>query len=65
MLAVAICDILHLRGGVTLRLFGPSGRYCARELAYQKIFPLRSAHQSLSGLEFLELMRRVQDLGKT
>jgi len=62
-IAVAIYDILHLRGGVTLRIFGPSQRYCARELASQGIAPARSEQQSLSGLEFIDLMRRCQELG--
>ena len=59
-IAVAVCDILDLKGGLTMHLFGPSGRYCTRELVYREYFPSRTEDQSLSGLEFVDLLSRVE-----
>ncbi len=61
MIAVAVCDILDIEGGVTMRLFGHLPRYCTRELVFLEIIPGRTENQSLSGLEFIDLAGRVED----
>lgn len=61
MMAVAACDVLSVKGGLTMRLFGPSPRYCTRELIFMDILPQRTEHQSLSGLEFIDLVGRIED----
>lgn len=61
MMAMAACEILAIKGGLTMRLFGPSPRYCTRELIFLDILPPRTEHQSLSGLEFIDLLGRVED----
>ena len=61
MMAVGACDILAIKGGLTMRLFGRSPRYCTRELIFLDILPPRSEHQSLSGLEFIDLLGRIED----
>jgi hypothetical protein len=61
LIAVAVCDILDIKGGLTMRVFGPSGRYCTRELVYREYIPRRTDNQSLSGLEFIDLLSRVED----
>ena len=61
MIAIAICDVLEFEGGLTMQLFGPSPRYCTRELVYQELIPMRSEKQSLSGLEFIDLIDRVEN----
>ena len=61
MIAVAVCDILEIEGGVTMRLLGPLPRYCTRELVFLEIIPGRTENQSLSGLEFIDLAGRVED----
>ncbi|MDY7109956.1 MAG: hypothetical protein SYC29_15095 [Planctomycetota bacterium] len=61
LIAVAVCDILDLEGGLTMRVFGPSGRYCTRELVYREYIPRRTQYQSLSGLEFIDLLSRVEE----
>ena len=60
MIATATCDILDIRGGVTMHLLGPSGRYATRELIYLDVIPPRTDNQSLSGLEFLDLAGRIE-----
>ncbi len=61
MIAVAVCDILDIQGGVTMRLLGPSPRYCTREIVYRELVSRRTENQSLSGLEFVDLIGRMED----
>lgn len=61
MIAVAVCDMLQIKGGVNLWLFGPTRRYCTRELVFLEFLPTRSENQSLSGSEFVDLLGRVDD----
>jgi hypothetical protein len=60
MLAVAACDMLDVRGGVTMRIFGRSPRYCTRELVYMEIIPPRTEQQALSGLQFIDFVSRLE-----
>jgi len=60
-LAVAVCKILEIKGGVIMRAFGPNPRYCTRELVYMQIYPPSSPHQTFSGSDFVSLVGRVED----
>ena len=53
--------IMDIKGGLTMCLLGPSPRYCTRELVYLEIIPNRTENQSLSGLEFIELVSNIED----
>ncbi|MHC4427052.1 MAG: hypothetical protein ACYS0D_00410 [Planctomycetota bacterium] len=64
LFAVASCDILEIRGGLTMRVLGPSGRYCTKELVFLEILPPRTEQQSLSGLEFIDLVGRIEDTSR-
>lgn len=59
--AQAVCVITDIKGGVTMRIFGPSPRYCTRELAYLEMIPVRDDAQAMRGLEYLELMLKAND----
>ena len=48
-LAVAIVRLMDIKGGVTMRLFGPSPRYATRELMFVGIYPPSSPNQTFSG----------------
>ncbi|TVQ55186.1 MAG: hypothetical protein EA377_03930 [Phycisphaerales bacterium] len=61
MIAVAVCDMLEIKGGLTMRVFGPSPRYATRELIFRQILPRRTDNQSMTGLEFIDLLSRVQE----
>ncbi|HWB18744.1 MAG TPA: hypothetical protein VG711_00465 [Phycisphaerales bacterium] len=63
-ISVALCQILDIRGGLTLTLFGPSRRYCTRELVYREVIPARTESQSMSGLELLNLIGNAEDYRK-
>ena len=44
-----------------MRVFGPSPRYCTRELVYTGLLPSRTEFQSISGSAFLELLGTIED----
>jgi hypothetical protein len=60
-LAVAVCRILNIRGGLMLHLLPTSPRYAVRELEYLEVFPPSSPQQTFSGPEFLGIIGRVED----
>jgi hypothetical protein len=61
LVAMAGCQILDVKGGLTMRVLGPSPRYCTRELVFLGILPPRTEHQSLSGLELMDVVGRLED----
>jgi hypothetical protein len=63
-IAVAGCRILDIKGGLTMRLSGPTPRYATKELVFMDIIPLRTENQSLSGKEFVDLLNRLERFQK-
>jgi hypothetical protein len=59
--AVALARALQIKGGLTMRLFGPSPRYAVRELQYMNLFPPSSPQQTFSGQELLGIIGRAED----
>lgn len=60
LLAMALCDILSIEGGLTMRVFGPSPRYCTRELIHLELLPRRTSNEAFSGLELIDLIGRAE-----
>jgi hypothetical protein len=60
-LAVAILKALDIRGGLALRLLGPTPRYAVRELVFMELYPPSSPNQTFSGAEFLGIIGKVED----
>lgn len=58
-LAMAGCRLGGIEGGLTMQVFGPSGRYCLRELESRGILPSRTAGQSISGPEFRDFLNQL------
>ena len=59
--AVALCEILKIDGGVTMRMFGRSQRYCTRALMDAGLLPDRTENQVVRGPEFIDLVARAED----
>src|SRR5687767_689393 len=59
--ARALAKALNVKGGLTMRLFGPTSRYATRELQYVGVFPPSSPQQTFSGAEFLGIIGRAED----
>ena len=64
-LAVALARALEVKGGLTMRLFGPTPRYAVRELQYVGLFPQSSPQQTFSGPELLGIIARAEDLQRS
>lgn len=64
-MAVAGCRILDVKGGVTMRVFGPTPRYATKELVFMDVLPLRTENQSLSGREFVDYVNRLGRIQKS
>ena len=60
-LAVALAQALSIKGGLSMRLFGPHDRYAVRELEYAGVYPPSSPQQTFSGQEFLGIIGRAED----
>ncbi len=64
-LAVALIQALNIKGGLTLRLTGPTERYATRELQWMGLFPTSSPQQTFSGQEILGIIGRAEDFQRT
>jgi hypothetical protein len=60
-LAVALCRALQIKGGVTMRVLGPSERYALRELQFLGLYPPGSQQQTFSGNEYVGIIGRIED----
>jgi hypothetical protein len=60
-IAVALCKALEIKGGVTMRLLGPSDRYAARELQFMGLYPAGSPQQTFTGNEYVGIIGRIED----
>jgi hypothetical protein len=60
ILSVAACRILDIDGGLTMRVFGDSPRYCTRELNAMGMLPGLTANEALTGLEFITLVDNIE-----
>lgn len=61
-IAVATCRLLEIKGGLTMRVFGPNFRYSTRELEYMGIYPTSSPYQTFTGSQFTALLGRIEDI---
>ena len=64
-LAYMICQACEIDGGVILRLFGPSQRYCLRELQYMKMMGDGMGWGEVSGMELVAVLSRADTYIRT
>jgi hypothetical protein len=55
-IAVCLCHVLDVRGGLSMQLFGRTPRYCTREVVHMGLIPGITEHEALSGAEFIALL---------
>lgn len=61
-LASLVVQMLEIRGGVMMNVFGPTPRYATRELAYIGLIPPFSSElQAINGLEYMGVISKAQD----
>lgn len=59
--AYMFCQALGIKGGVWMRLFGHSRRYCLRELVFENIMQASGIHELTSGAELVDMFIRAVD----
>lgn len=62
MVSVAIVRTAGIKGGITMRVLGPTQRAATRELVFLTVLPDRTARQALTGPEFIEVLGRADRL---
>ncbi len=64
-LAYMICQACQIKGGIILRLFGPSQRYCLRELQYMEMMGDGMTSSQISGMEMVAVLSRADTYIRT
>ena len=64
-LAYMIYQACGLRGGLTLTVFGPSRRYCLKELQYRGLMTSGLPYNAVSGMEIVSVLTRADELRRT
>ena len=60
-IAKAVCIETGIKGGVTMRVFGPRERYSVNELNYRRWLPSMTPQQTISGMQLMALLGRAED----
>ncbi|MBN2581842.1 MAG: hypothetical protein JXL80_02160 [Planctomycetes bacterium] len=58
-LAYMVCQALGIKGGVTMRLFGPSQRYCLAECEYLELITGGADYEHVTGGELVSVIDRA------
>ena len=61
VLAVAVAQILKIKGGLMMHLTGNNPRYSLLELQDMELFPPSSENQTFSGGEFVGIIGKMED----
>ena len=61
VLAVAVAEILKIKGGFMMHLTGNNPRYSLLELEDMELFPSSSENQTFSGGEFVGIIGKMED----
>lgn len=59
-LAYMLCQALDIKGGLTMRVFGPSDRYCLFECQYLELMPGGAQYQHVTGGELVSAVDRAE-----
>jgi hypothetical protein len=61
MIARVVCKETDIRGGATMRVFGPVERYALKELNHMGWLPEMTSSQSISGAQLIALLSKAED----
>ncbi len=59
--AYMICRACDIKGGLTMRIFGPSERYCFRECVYLGVWPGGNQRDLMTGGELMGVLKWTAD----
>jgi len=60
-IAKAVCIETAIKGGVTMRVFGPRERYAVNELNYRRWLANMTPNQAVSGIQLVTLLGFAED----
>ena len=60
-IAKAVCIETKIKGGVTMRVFGPRERYAVNELNYREWLANMTPNQAISGIQLIALLGSAED----
>jgi len=63
--AYMVYQVCNMTGGLTLQVFGPSERYCLRELQYRGLMAKGLSHTEVTGMEYVAILARADELRET
>ena len=58
--AYLICASQKISGGLSMRIFGYTKRYCYRECVYLELMDPKGAHTRLRGVELIDVANRLE-----
>lgn len=61
MIARIVCSESDIRGGATMRVFGPVERYAVKELNHMGWLPDMTPGQSISGAQLIAVLSKAED----
>ena len=59
--AKVVCIETKIKGGATMRVFGPSERYAVHELNHRRWLADMTAQQSITGMQLIALLGEAED----
>jgi hypothetical protein len=59
--ARVVCLQAKIKGGITMRVFGPHDRYAVKELNHRKWLPDMTTGQSISGAQLIAVLSRAEE----
>ncbi len=63
--AYMVYQVCKIRGGLTLTLFGPSRRYCLKELQYRGLMSEGLTYTTVTGMEYVAILTRADEHRET
>ncbi len=63
--AYMVYQVSKIRGGLTLTLFGPSPRYCLKELQYRGLMSEGLTYTTVTGMEYVAILTRADEQRET
>lgn len=65
MVAYMVYQMCNIRGGMTLMVFGPSRRYCLKELQFRGLMGEGLSYNAVTGMEFVSVLTRADEYRET
>jgi len=65
LVAYMVYKVCNIPGGLTLTVFGPSRRYCLKELQFRGLMGEGLSYNTVTGMEFVSVLTRADEYRET